>query len=251
VSRPGYDAELSNLLAELEPVSFWFRARNRLVVSLLRRHFPALGSLLDVGCGNGFALAAIREAFPDARLVGVDFVEEALETARTRVPDAELHRLDVLELPFEDEFDVVSALDVLEHLDDDEAALRRMRVALRPGGGALVLVPQHRWLWSGADEIAHHRRRYRRSDLLESVRRAGLEVSFVSSFVTSLLPAMALSRILSRGTFGARELRRGLVPGPLNGPFERLLDAERQLVAGRGVSLPAGGSLLVIARRPR
>lgn len=251
MSRPGYDAELSNLLAELEPMSFWFRARNRLVVSLLRRHFPALGSLLDVGCGNGFVLAAIRETFPDARLVGVDDVEEALVTARVRVPDAELLRLDVLELPFEDEFDVVCALDVLEHLDDDEAALVRMRAALRPGGGALVLVPQHRWLWSGADELAHHRRRYRRPDLLEVVRRAGLEVTFVSSFVTSLLPAMLLSRVVSRGTFGARELRRGLVPSALNRPFERLLDVERRLVAGRGVSLPAGGSLLVVATRPR
>jgi hypothetical protein len=83
------------------------------------------------------------------------------------------------------------------------------------------------------------------------VRRAGLEVEFVSSFVTSLLPAMAVTRVLSRGTFGVRELRRSLVPGPLNGPFERLLDVERRLVVGRGVSLPAGGSLLVVASRPR
>jgi trans-aconitate methyltransferase len=199
VNKAVYDAELSRLLADLEPASFWFRARNRLVVSLLRRYFPAAGSVLDVGYGNGFALAAIRAAFPEARLVGVDLFEEALETARRRVPDAEIQRLDVLDLAFVGEFDVACALDVLEHVDDDGAALRRIRTALRPGGGLLAVVPQHRWLWSGADTLAHHRRRYRRSEMLAALGGAGFDVTFVSSFVTSLLPALALSRAVRRG----------------------------------------------------
>ena len=245
----GYDAALSRMLADLEPVSFWFRARSRLVVSLLSKHFPAADSLLDVGCGNGSTLAAIRGAFPEARLVGVDLVEEALETARRRVPDGELRCVDVLDLPFADEFDVVCALDVLEHIPNDGEALLKMRTALRPGGGVLVLVPQHRWLWSEADTLAHHRRRYRRGEMMSTMREAGLEVTFVSSFVTSLLPALALSRVVRRGTFDVQDLRRTLAPGWLNGPFERMLDAERWLIVDRGVSLPVGGSLIVGAMR--
>jgi SAM-dependent methyltransferase len=251
VSEASYDAELSRALAEVEPESFWFRGRNRLVVSLLERRCPSLTSLLDVGCGNGFVLSAIRDAYPRTRLVGVDIVDDALAAAAGRVPDAELARLDVLDLPFDAEFDAVCALDVLEHVDDDTQALRRIRSAMRPGGTAVLLVPQHPWLWSGADTLAHHRRRYRRGELLQAVRSAGLDLAFVSSFVTLLLPALALSRIVRRGSFGVHDLRRTLVPGPLNRPFERILDAERWLVAAKSVSLPVGGSLVVIATRPR
>lgn len=160
-----------------------------------------------------------------------------------------MRRLDVLDLPFAGEFDVACALDVLEHVAKDGDALLKMRTALRPGGGALVLVPQHRWLWSGADTLAHHRRRYRRSEMMSTMRGAGFEVPFVSSFVTSLLPALALSRVVRRGAFEVEDLRRTLAPGRLNGPFERMLDAERWLIADRGVSLPVGGSLVVVAMR--
>jgi trans-aconitate methyltransferase len=249
VAEDAYDAELSRLLADVESVSFWFRARNRLVVSLIRRYFGEPASVLEVGCGNGFVLSAIREAFPSARLVGIDLIEEALAVARERVPEAEFRRVDVLETSFEGDFDLVCALDVLEHVEHDEEMLARMGDTLKPGGGLLVLVPQHPRLWSGADQLAHHRRRYTREELVCKMNGAGLQVHFVSSFVTSLLPAMALSRLLRRRSYRIHHLRDQLEPGWLNRPFERLLDIERWLIVSRGISLPAGGSLLVVATR--
>ena len=86
MGEAAYDAELSRMLASAESLSFWFRARNRLVVSLLERYFPAPASVLEVGCGNGFVLAGIRDGFAKARLVSVDLFDEALEIARKRVP---------------------------------------------------------------------------------------------------------------------------------------------------------------------
>lgn len=244
----GYDATLFEAIARAEPESFWFRARNRLIVSVVRRHFPDARSLLEVGCGTGFVLAGLRDAFPALRLVGSELFEEGLAIARHRLPDVELVQLDALEMAFPDEFDVVGAFDVLEHVDEDERALRGMQRALRPGGGLLLLVPQHPRLWSEMDAVAHHVRRYTRRDLAAKVARAGFEVVEASSFVSALLPAMVLSRAVRRALRRPYDPIAELRPGRLNGLFERILDGERRLIE-RGVSLPAGGSLLLVARR--
>jgi len=244
-----YDAGLYQAIAEFEALSFWFRARNRLIVSMVRRHSPRAQSMLDVGCGTGFVLSALRDAFPGLRLVGVELLAELLDVAHRRLPDVELRELDATGLPYEEEFDVVGAFDVLEHIEDDAGALRGMARAARYGGIVVLLVPQHPWLWSRMDTIGRHIRRYTRTALLTKVCDAGLEPVAVSSFVSTVLPAMIVSRA------GRRMLRRPydpiaeLMPGPLNGLFERFLDGERRLIE-RGVSLPTGGSLLLVARKP-
>jgi SAM-dependent methyltransferase len=244
----GYDATLFEAIARAEPESFWFRARNRLIVSTVRRHFPDARSLLEVGCGTGFVLAGLRDAFPDLRLVGSELLEEGLELARRRLlDDVELVQLDATEMPFQAEFDVVGAFDVLEHVENDEAALAGMRRAVREGGGVVLLVPQHPRLWSEMDVVARHARRYTRRDLSAKVQRAGFDVVAASSFVSSLLPAMAVSRIARKLLGRPYDPVAELTPGPLNGVFERVLDGERKLIE-RGWSLPAGGSLLVVGR---
>jgi SAM-dependent methyltransferase len=246
----GYAPELFELLAVAQETSFWYRARNRLVVALVGRHFPEAASLLEVGCGSGVVLAALHRARPELSLAGCDPFAEGLERAAVRVPGADLRRCTAAALPWNAEFDVVGAFDVLEHVDDDAEALAAMRLALRPGGGVVVLVPQHPRLWSEADRFAHHRRRYTRRTLVARLEEAGFVVDRVSSFVTSLLPAMLVSRALSgvrRGPYDP--IAELLPPAPLNRLFERMLDAEAAAIL-HGVSLPVGGSLLAVGRRP-
>ena len=246
--RDGFDPTLFERLLEVEPKSFWFRARNRLIVSALRRHFPEARSLLEVGCGTGFVLAGVRAAFPDLRLVGSQLFPQALEHARERLGDAvELVELDAREMPYENEFDVVGAFDVIEHIRDDAGVLRGLRRAVVSGGGLLVMVPQHPRLWSEADVLAHHVRRYTRRELVSKVEQAGFEVVQATSSVTALLPAMVASRVAYRLARRPYDEFRDLQPGRLNRPFELILDGERRLIE-RGVSLPFGGSLLVAAR---
>jgi SAM-dependent methyltransferase len=248
VAADGYDASYFARLAEQEPRSFWFRARNRLLVWAVRRHFPGARSLLEVGCGTGFVLAGLRTAFPELRLVGSELFPEGLEIARRRLPDdVELVRLDARAMPYKGDFDVVGAFDVVEHVDEDEEVLRGMRRAVCAGGGLLLTVPQHPRLWSEADTFAHHVRRYTRRELVHKVERAGFEVVRTSSFVTSLLPAMVASRVAHRVLRRPYDPISELDAGPLNWVFERLLDGERRLIE-RGVSLPVGGSLLLVAR---
>jgi SAM-dependent methyltransferase len=248
VTRRAFDPDLFEPLAQVEPRSFWFRARNRLIVSAFRRHFPNARSFLEVGCGSGVVLEALREALPGVRLVGSDLYSEALDIARRRLDGVELVELDARALPFDEEFDVVGAFDVVEHIDEDELVLSQLHRAVRRGGGALVLVPQHRWLWSEHDRVAEHRRRYARRELVEKMRRVGFDVVETTSFVASLLPVMIASRIADRLRNRSYDPVACLDPGPFNTVFERMLDGERRLIE-RGVSLPFGGSLMLVGRR--
>lgn len=249
----GYAAEMFDEIIRYEPTSWWFRSRNRLIGRTIRAEFADARTVLEVGCGTGYTLYALRGALPGARLTGTELFDEGLALARQRWSDVTLLQADARALPFGEQFDLVGAFDVIEHIDDDDRALREAYRVLRPGGGLLITVPQHRWLWSEADEYAHHQRRYTRNALTGAVRDAGFEVIWVTSFVTMLLPAMAVSRVLSR-----RRQRRGepfdpwgefKIPPRLNRWFEALAKIEQALIGG-GVSLPAGGSLLLAGRKP-
>ena len=244
----GFDPAAFELLARVEGESFWFRARNRLILQALDRYYPRAGALLEVGCGTGFVLAAIGAAHPQMRLAGAELYAEGLAFAGRRVPGADLYQLDATRIPFAAEWDVVAAFDVLEHVADDEAIMAGMHMALRPGGGLLVTVPQHPWLWSAADEYAHHVRRYRRSELVSKLERAGFQIQWVTSFVSLLLPALWLSRRLDRRLDEGYDPAREHVSRRWSRLLERTLDAERVAI-GRGLSFPLGGSLMVVATR--
>lgn len=244
----GYDPAAFAQIAEFEDRSWWFRSRNRLIEQTIRHLFPDAGSVLEIGCGTGYTLKALRNALPGAELTGTELFDEGLRVARERWPGMRLIQADARALPFDREFDLAGAFDVLEHIDEDGSALVELRRVVRPGGGVIVTVPQHQWLWSAADDYAHHQRRYSRSQLVSLVETAGFTTRMVTSFVTLPLPAMALSRMSQRlkgqtlADFDPwAEFR---IPPFLNRTFEILAAAERYAIA-RGFSLPAGGSLLI------
>jgi SAM-dependent methyltransferase len=195
-------------LATYEERNFWFRARNALIVALLRRHAPNLNSFLEVGCGTGFVLEAVGEAFPGARLVGSELFIEALPIAAGRNPGAELVQMDARAIPYVEAFDVVGAFDVLEHVVDDERVIANLYAAARPGGPVMATVPQHPFLRSAFDEIGHHVRRYARDELQRKLTAAGFTLVRSTSFVSPLLPIMVLSRRRISGVDSFDPLRR-------------------------------------------
>lgn len=245
----GYDTELFDTLAELEPTSWWFRTRNRLIERTVRSHFGDARRVLEVGCGTGYTMLALARALPAAELTGSELFEEGLSFARRRVPGVRFEQLDALNMDYRETFDLICAFDVLEHIGDDEGVLRAFHTALAPGGGIVVTVPQHPALWSQADVYAHHERRYRRPELVDRIRAAGFELERVTSFVTLLAPLMVASRLRER--FGAPfdPLGEFAIPRPVNRGLELVARAEQRLLLDRGVSLPVGGSLLAVARR--
>ena len=191
-----------------------------------------------------------------AQPVGTDFNEEALQFCRERGHKM-LCKADAAELPFPDGyFDIVTALDVVEHLDDDVDALLEVKRVLHTGGLAVISVPAYPLLWTYWDDILGHRRRYTTGTMREAVEKAGLEVLKVSySNVLTLFPATGV-RILKVFLHRAAETRReprvpesDFVPLPhwLNKALIQYYRLEARAL--RKVNLPFGLSVVCVARK--
>lgn len=247
----GFKAHYFKELAELEAKNFWFCSRNKLILWAVRKYYPELKSLLEIGCGTGFVISAISEQFPEVKLLGSEYFEEGLVYARQRLPNAEFTQMDARFIPYKSALDAIGVFDVLEHIEEDEVVLQQIFKALKPGGVVFITVPQHRWLWSAVDDYACHVRRYSANELHQKVRRTGFEVIRSTSFVSMLLPAMYLSRLFQRDKKGMSmdamaELRINFI---LNNIFEWILSFERGLIR-LGVNMPIGGSRMLVARKP-
>lgn len=229
---------------EEDRLHWWFRGRLAVILASLRSALPPRPvRLLDLGCGTGNVLAALGQ-FGDA--VGMETHPDLVAAARAAGLDVRVGRLpDDLVVP-PGWAEVVLLLDVLEHLDDDAAALGTARRALREGGLLVATVPAYQWLWSAHDVALGHRRRYTAGGLHRLVETAGFSVVRLSYFNTLLFPAVALTRAWRRWRGDTRhDLRR---PAPaLNRALERLFALERHIVPR--CALPFGGSLLLLARR--
>lgn len=247
----GMDPNDFSLLANVEDGNFWFEPRNRLLVSLLMRYFGSASDYLEVGCGNGFVLRGVAKAKAWRTVAGTELHSQGLQRARTRLGlKGQFAQMDARAIPAEDAFDVIGAFDVLEHIDQDEEVLRAMHRALRARGGVLLAVPQHPWLWSAADTLAMHVRRYRYGELETKVSAAGFRVIFTASYTTILLPLMAASRFLNRRE-EVDERSRGAelsVPKTLNRLMKTALHAEVSATLA-GLRFPVGGSRIVAARK--
>lgn len=247
-SNDGFLPESFEGLAQAEAGHFWFRTRNALILWSLRKYFPGFKSLLEVGCGTGFVLTGIANAFPAVRVAGSEIYTAGLAFAARRLPSAELIQMDARKLPYAEEFDVVAAFDVIEHIAEDELVLKNLFRAVKPGGGCLITVPQHQWLWSPVDEEACHQRRYSARELHAKIEASGFKIVRSTSFVTFLLPLMLASRLAARrsGTSGGSE---ALKLNPLlDGVLANVMRFEHLLLK-LGLSLPIGGSRLVVAQR--
>jgi SAM-dependent methyltransferase len=235
----------------LEGRHWWFLGRRRLFLRLLEREFPPEArpiELLDFGCGTGAFLEHL-ERFGEVSAVDGDpnavaFCHQRGRSEVQLVPPG-------APLPFADgAFDLVTTLDVIEHIDDHVGALRELRRVLRPGGRVLVAVPAFMFLWGKQDEVSHHRRRYTAPSLRRALLDAGFTVDRTSYFNTILFPPVAAVRL------GRRLLRRPgsaqsdfeLGPAALNRALGAVFGAEAGIVARR--DLPFGVSLLALARKP-
>lgn len=243
------EAELYQQMFEQEQRHWWFRAKRRVVLSLLQRLVPAEGGrprVADIGCGCGATLLELGLHY-DA--VGIDGSPLAVEFSKRRgvtvveglLPDG---------IPFPPgTFDAVLMLDVLEHLDAPAAAARAAANLLKPGGIFLATVPAYQWLFSAHDQVHHHKRRYRRGELVTTLEDAGVTPIFSSYMNCSLFPLAAVARMLDRlrHNSSAKTLGLNIPPAPVNWLFENLFAGEQHLL-GR-VRLPFGLSVIAAGRR--
>jgi SAM-dependent methyltransferase len=238
----------------LEDTHWWFAARRELVLRALRRLLkgqerPAGGGrlrLLDLGCGTGATLTRLR---PFGRATGLDLEPLALAFCRER-GHRELVRGSATALPFADRtFDVVVALDVLEHVADHEAAAREIARVLAPGGHVLVTVPAYRSLWSRHDVALMHRRRYRAGEVGRLLEGAGLGMSWLTYTVSALLPVVWAVRTAQKLRPAAPARADTLPTRPLLNFLLRAWLGLEGRIALR-TRLPFGVSIFAVGRKP-
>jgi ubiquinone/menaquinone biosynthesis C-methylase UbiE len=220
----------------------------RLLDDHLRGPSEPARRLLDVGCGTGTMLMHLRRY---GRTYGVDMDHEAVGYCRERGLDTVV-QASAGNLPFADgTFDLVTMLDVLEHIVDEGGALTEVRRVVRPGGLLMVAVPAYRFLWGAQDEVSQHQRRYTARHLKEQINAAGLEIRRLTHFNSFLFPPIAAIRLVRRAVPHARSHESDFnfpAPGPLNAVLASIFGFESAIVPR--ANLPFGVSILCLAEKP-
>lgn len=238
------------IMDEVEGSHWWFVGRRSIldsflqgIVSKLTRSNSEL-RILDVGCGTGANIEMLSQ-YGDAE--GVDVSSDALEFCRRKGLTVQKGLAETL--PYEDQaFDLTTALDVVEHLDDDVAGLKEMFRVTRRGGYSLIFVPAFMWLWGVQDDISNHRIRYNKSQIVERLRSAGYEIERATYANWTFFAPILAGRTLMKLTGIKPESENNVNVSALNGVFGKLFGAERFWL--RKFNFPFGVSIVVVARKP-
>ena len=231
-------------MAELDDRHWWYRARRKIIAELIRReaHLPDNAQILEIGCGTGHNLAMLSGF---GHVEGLELDDEARALSEKRLGR------EVMSSPLPElagvpdrHYDLIGAFDVIEHIDDDRAALASIATKLKSGGTFMMTVPAHQWMWSAHDAVNHHKRRYSRRSLKALIDGSPLELKRVGYFNSLLFPLALAERAASK-LRGRKEADVTLPPALLNNALEKVFAAERHLV-GR-LPLPPGLSLFAVA----
>lgn len=231
-------------MAAHDSTHWWYRARRDILADYLTRYaaLPADARILEIGCGTGHNLPMLS-GFGRVEAIEIDPAARAIAGERLGRPvgDAPLPALPGVE---RGAYDLVAVLDVVEHIEDDVAALKAMSGLLKPGGKILIAVPAHQWMWSAHDVVNHHHRRYSKATLAAAIERAGLRAKKLTYFNSLLFPLAAAARLAGRMT-GRDDSDDSPPPKPLNTAFETIFRLERHLV-GR-LPMTPGVSIVTLA----
>jgi len=231
-------------MAELDQRHWWYRARREVLAGLIRREAmpPPKARILEIGCGTGHNLEMLGRF---GRLDALELDDEARAIAERRLGRKAMSApLPELAGVRNRHYDLIAALDVIEHIDDDGAALAAIAAKLKPGGRFVMTVPAHQWMWSAHDVVNHHKRRYSKRSLRQLIEESPLRLDKIGYFNSLLFPLAVAERLASRMR-GKDNADVKLPSAPLNAALERVFATERHLV-GR-LPLPPGLSLFAVA----
>lgn len=231
-------------MAELDDRHWWYKARREIIADLIRREakLPAKAEILEIGCGTGHNLAMLSGF---GHVDGLELDDEARAISEKRL-GRKVMRSPLPELAEvkDKHYDLIGAFDVIEHIEDDKAALASIATKLKPGGRLIMTVPAHQWMWTAHDVVNHHKRRYSKRGLKALVEGSPLKLDKLGYFNSLLFPLAVAERAASK-LRGKENADVKLPPRPLNAALELVFSAERHFV-GR-LPLPMGLSLFAVA----
>ena len=259
-----YDETGFNMLIQIQREHFWYRGRHKLLLNVLKkeisRHFGKSNSLRAIdmggGCGGWLEYIHAHDACMFQELALGDSSIRALSLAEPVVGSfAARYHIDLLDLTWSEEWDVVFLLDVLEHIPDHREVLRQVRRSMRPGGLLFVTTPALKFFWTYNDEMVHHQRRYRKQDFRALGEHADLELLRTEYFMFFLSPALLFSRILFRPSTSPtpKQLQDHLArthripPKAINELLTKVCSIEASLV--NFVDFPWGTSIIAVFKR--
>jgi SAM-dependent methyltransferase len=247
-----YDRVDFEFVFEMQQQHFWHVSRREILYTLLQQSYHNELSnivMIEIGCGCGGVLQFLHSK--GINVEGGDTFLEGLQLCakHTNVP---LYQLDAQRTPFaDDQYDVVGLFDVIEHIDDDQAALREMYRICKPGGRIILTVPAHKWFWSYSDRIRCHKRRYSKKELYYKLRQASFVVERLSFFMLSLFLPLSLYRrlrnIRAQTAHTLSSLTETQTIPLINEVLLSILRQEKWLI--KHTALPMGTSLVAVARK--
>jgi SAM-dependent methyltransferase len=239
--------DMYRIFFEVQKKHWWFATKKKIVLATIDKYLNKHSDfkVLDIGCGSGLMLNALEEL---GQTFGMDMSDEAItfskeifsgKVEKGYLPD---------QVPYEENFfDLITALDVIEHIDQDVDSLKTIRSRLVSGGKAIITVPAYMFLWSAFDEMNEHKRRYTLTELNTKLIQAGFTVEKISYFNTLLFPVVFVVRMLNNvlGRNGASDIDMPSLP--LNFVLENIFGIEQYLL--NIVNLPFGVSILAVVRK--
>ncbi len=231
---------------EQEERNYWWHiGRREVLQKVLGKYLPPNNNLdiLDIGCGTGINYLWLKEW---GKVIGADVSTDALEYCRFKRAYDSLIQIDGTSIPTNTQFDLITAFDVLEHIEDDISALSSWHQALKPNGYVFITVPAYQWLFSAHDKALQHYRRYSAKELKQKFAQAGFDTKFISPFFWFTFPMVVLVRLLTKKSKPKTSYVE--TPGMLGKFLINLSKSEANFLS-HGDPLPWGSSLLAIATK--
>jgi 2-polyprenyl-3-methyl-5-hydroxy-6-metoxy-1,4-benzoquinol methylase len=207
---------------------------------------------LEIGCGTGVFIQQIA-GNDNLEITGSEIYLQGLRYAKKNLPNVDFIQFDITRGVIGDEFDIIVAFDVIEHIENDDEAISNISKMLHARGSLIITVPQHMYLWSRLDVIVKHKRRYSRRELVTKLRNNGFDISYATSFLFVLFPLMLITRLFDKGCDHQQPEEAALekrvkFSNALNWVFDLFMRIDEALIS-LGVSLPFGGTLVVVATK--
>ena len=231
-------------MRELQDKHWWFRARKEILTNVFGSlPLPEDCDILEIGCGTG---GNLRMLGGFGRVSGMEMHEEAVQYTR------ETTGIDIRagflpdNVPFENKFDLVCLLDVVEHIEDDHSALQSLTRLLKPGGRIVITVPAYQWMFGKHDTLLHHFRRYSKRTVRELVATSDFEIQRLTYFNALMFPLTILAFITDSLTPVDKCTGYEVPPNWLNSLFYNIFRLERFVI--NSLNLPFGSSILMVSK---